>query len=98
MNLGTGELTEINLRNRYTFFLFKQSPAFNHQTLVNSSMEVLNLVFFNLSSFSQAVGLGAPLGGTFVLMGPDANAAPINQSSIPPGATVPPGVPVATGL
>ncbi|KII94530.1 hypothetical protein PLICRDRAFT_33328 [Plicaturopsis crispa FD-325 SS-3] len=54
--------------HRYVFLLFKQPAGFNEQTLVNSSTSVTN---FNLSSFAAAVGLGNPLGGTFMLVGPD---------------------------
>ncbi|KAI0060349.1 PEBP-like protein [Artomyces pyxidatus] len=54
--------------HRYIFLLFKQPPGFSGQTLVNSSTPISN---FNISSFAQTVGLGEPLGGTFMLVAPD---------------------------
>ncbi|PPQ79673.1 hypothetical protein CVT25_003247 [Psilocybe cyanescens] len=54
--------------HRYVFLLFKQSKAFNTQTLVTPATSIAN---FNISSFASAVGLGQPLGGTFMLVGPD---------------------------
>ncbi|KAJ6583028.1 PEBP-like protein [Mycena vulgaris] len=55
--------------HRYTFLLFKQSDAFAQQQLVNASTSI---ALFNISQFASAVGLGQPLAGTFMLVGPDA--------------------------
>ena len=52
----------------YIFLLFKQPLGFNGQTLVNSTTSIAN---FNISQFAAEVGLGAPLGGTFMRVGPD---------------------------
>jgi len=56
--------------HRYTFFLFKQPEDFNERTpsFVNTTTSLLK---FNISQFAQEVGLGNPLGGTFMLIGPD---------------------------
>ena len=56
---------------RYVFFLFNQPDGFNDQTLVNSTTSIAN---FNISQFAIDVGLGDPIGGTFILVGPDASA------------------------
>ncbi|KAH9479677.1 26 kDa secreted antigen [Psilocybe cubensis] len=58
--------------HRYVFLLFKQSKAFNTQTLVTPATSIAN---FNISTFAAAVGLGQPLGGTFMLVGPDPTTA-----------------------
>ncbi|KAK6977555.1 phosphatidylethanolamine-binding protein [Favolaschia claudopus] len=55
--------------HRYIFLLFKQSPAFATQTLVNSSTPVQ---LFNISQFAAAVDLGNPIAGTFMLVAPAA--------------------------
>jgi len=55
--------------HRYVFLLFDQSREFNGQTLVNANTSVSN---FNISSFASAVKLGQPIGGTFMLVGPQA--------------------------
>ncbi|KAI0260104.1 PEBP-like protein [Gloeopeniophorella convolvens] len=54
--------------HRYVFLVFKQPPGFAQQTLVNASTSIAN---FNISSFAEATGLGQPLGGTFIRVGPD---------------------------
>ncbi|KAH8114695.1 PEBP-like protein [Phellopilus nigrolimitatus] len=54
--------------HRYVFLLFEQSPGFNTQTEVNATTSVEN---FNISQFALDVGLGNPLGGSFMLVGPD---------------------------
>ncbi|TCD62350.1 hypothetical protein EIP91_007048 [Steccherinum ochraceum] len=54
--------------HRYVFLLFEQPRGFNQQTLVNSTTSISN---FNISQFAAAVGLGSPLGGTFMRVGPD---------------------------
>ncbi|EJC98053.1 PEBP-like protein, partial [Fomitiporia mediterranea MF3/22] len=54
--------------HRYVFLLFQQPTGFNSQTEVNASTPVTN---FNISQFAQDAGLGNPLGGTFILVGPD---------------------------
>ncbi|EEB96198.1 hypothetical protein MPER_04706, partial [Moniliophthora perniciosa FA553] len=57
--------------HRYVFLLFRQSPEFDQQTLVNSSSPVQ---LFNISSFAAATGLGDPIAGTFMLVAPDPTA------------------------
>ncbi|EJC98052.1 PEBP-like protein [Fomitiporia mediterranea MF3/22] len=54
--------------HRYVFLLFDQPADFNNQTEVNSTTSIAN---FNISQFALDVGLGNPLGGTFILVGPD---------------------------
>jgi hypothetical protein len=51
----------------YIFLLFKQSPEFATQTLVNSTTSVS---LFNISQFASAVDLGNPIAGTFMLVAP----------------------------
>ncbi|KAI0056049.1 PEBP-like protein [Artomyces pyxidatus] len=51
--------------HRYVFLLFKQPAGFDSQTAVNATTPVTN---FNIASFSQTVGLGEPIGGTFMLV------------------------------
>ncbi|TDL23194.1 PEBP-like protein [Rickenella mellea] len=58
--------------HRYVFLLFQQSKAFNGQTFVGPTTSVAK---FNISLFAQEVGLGNPLGGTFIRVGPDSPAA-----------------------
>ena len=52
---------------RYVFLLFRQSKDFNQQTLVTPTTPIQ---LFNISQFASAVGLGEPIGGTFMLVGP----------------------------
>ena len=54
----------------YVFLLFAQSAAFANQTEVNATTPI---ELFNISQFALDVGLGNPLGGTFMLVGPDPN-------------------------
>ncbi|KIM40870.1 hypothetical protein M413DRAFT_411724 [Hebeloma cylindrosporum] len=54
--------------HRYIFLLFEQSKNFNDQTWITPTTPV---TFFNLSTFAAAVGLGQPIGGTFMFVGPD---------------------------
>ncbi|KDR67628.1 hypothetical protein GALMADRAFT_79639 [Galerina marginata CBS 339.88] len=58
--------------HRYVFLLFEQSKAFATQTLVTPTTSV---ALFNISQFAGAVGLGQPIAGTFMLVGPDPPAA-----------------------
>ncbi|KAF8989101.1 phosphatidylethanolamine-binding protein [Cyathus striatus] len=58
--------------HRYVFLLFEQPRGFNAQTLVTPSTSIEN---FNISSFAAAVGLGNPIAGTFMRVGPDPTAA-----------------------
>jgi hypothetical protein len=51
----------------YVFLLFKQSPEFATQTLVNATTAVS---LFNISQFASAVNLGDPIAGTFMLVPP----------------------------
>ncbi|KAI0306152.1 phosphatidylethanolamine-binding protein [Multifurca ochricompacta] len=53
--------------HRYVFLLFKEPSGFSQQTLVNSSTSIAH---FNISAFADATGLGNPLGGTFIRVGP----------------------------
>ncbi|KAJ7442611.1 PEBP-like protein [Mycena latifolia] len=53
--------------HRYIFLLFKQSPEFTTQTLVNATTPVS---LFNVSQFAGAVDLGNPIAGTFMLVAP----------------------------
>ncbi|KAJ7677470.1 PEBP-like protein [Mycena rosella] len=53
--------------HRYIFLLFKQSPEFATQTLVNANTSVS---LFNISQFASAVDLGNPIAGTFMLVAP----------------------------
>ncbi|KJA25688.1 hypothetical protein HYPSUDRAFT_199415 [Hypholoma sublateritium FD-334 SS-4] len=55
--------------HRYVFLLFDQSNDFNGQTLVTANTSISN---FNISSFASATKLGQPIGGTFMLVGPQA--------------------------
>ncbi|KAL0578566.1 hypothetical protein V5O48_003416 [Marasmius crinis-equi] len=56
--------------HRYVFLLFRQSPDFNDQTLVNATTPITR---FNISVFADAVNLGNPIGGTFMrVAAPDA--------------------------
>lgn len=53
---------------RYVFFLYEQPDEFDRQTFVNASTSVSN---WSLSEFAAEVGLGDPLGGSFMMVGPD---------------------------
>ena len=53
---------------RYIFLLFAQPEDFDQQTFVTPNTSVTN---FNVSSFAQEVGLGDPIGGTFMFVAPD---------------------------
>ncbi|KAI0345130.1 PEBP-like protein [Trametopsis cervina] len=57
--------------HRYVFLLFHQPAGFDQQTLVTPSTSISN---FNISSFAEATHLGNPIGGTFILVAPDATA------------------------
>lgn len=54
--------------DRYIFLLFEQPEGFDDQTLFNSSSR---RAYFNISSFAAAVGLGQPIGGTYMLVAAD---------------------------
>ncbi|KAH9941046.1 phosphatidylethanolamine-binding protein [Amylocystis lapponica] len=51
--------------HRYVFLLYVQSARFNNQTIVTPATPINN---FDVSSFAQAVGLGNPIGGTYMLV------------------------------
>lgn len=53
----------------YIFLLFNQPPGFDAQTAVTPTTSIS---LFNISSFAETVGLGAPIAGTFMLVAPDA--------------------------
>ncbi|KAG7088740.1 hypothetical protein E1B28_012708 [Marasmius oreades] len=55
--------------HRYIFLLFRQSPQFNSQTEVNSTSSTS---LFDIAKFAADTGLGSPIGGTFMLVAPDA--------------------------
>ena len=55
----------------YVFLLFQQSREFANQTLVTSNTSIIN---FNISQFADEVNLGKPIGGTFILVGPETNS------------------------
>jgi len=57
--------------HRYVFLLFEQPARFNQQKLVNATTSISN---FNISQFAADVGLGNPIGGTFIRVGPDPSA------------------------
>lgn len=63
---------------RYVFLLFSQPDGFDAQTILDSSTMRTS---FNLSSFAAEVGLGDPVGGTFILVGPDASNSTIPASN-----------------
>ncbi|KAK7676370.1 hypothetical protein QCA50_020674 [Cerrena zonata] len=54
--------------HRYVFLLFNQPQGFDQQTAVTATTSIAN---FNISQFASEVGLGNPIGGTFMLVGPD---------------------------
>jgi len=56
--------------HRYIFLLFVQPPNFNKQDFVNASTPTTD---FSISTFAKEVGLGNPLGGSFMRVGPDPN-------------------------
>ncbi|KAJ3567086.1 hypothetical protein NP233_g6597 [Leucocoprinus birnbaumii] len=55
--------------HRYIFLVFEQPAGFNQQTVVTPTTPVQ---LFNISSFADAVGLGNPIAGTFMLVAPAA--------------------------
>ncbi|KAI0265599.1 PEBP-like protein [Gloeopeniophorella convolvens] len=57
--------------HRYVFFVFRESRRFAHQHIVDASTPIVN---FNLSAFAHATGLGDPIGGTFMFVGPDSSS------------------------
>ncbi|OBZ71106.1 hypothetical protein A0H81_08618 [Grifola frondosa] len=48
----------------YVFFVFKQPAGFTNQIFLDGATPITN---FNLSQFVQDVGLGDPIGGTFII-------------------------------
>lgn len=65
---GCDDLQTLMVWCRYVFLLYAQPEGFNNQTFVNASTVITG---FNISSFAEQVGLGDPLGGTFMFVGPD---------------------------
>ncbi|PFH49637.1 hypothetical protein AMATHDRAFT_76088 [Amanita thiersii Skay4041] len=55
--------------HRYVFLLFRQPATFNDQTEITTQSPIS---LFNISQFAADVGLGDPIGGTFMLVAPDA--------------------------
>ncbi|ETW81985.1 phosphatidylethanolamine binding protein [Heterobasidion irregulare TC 32-1] len=60
--------------HRYVFLLFHQPATFDQQNFLNSSTPIS---LFNISLFADEVGLGHPLGGTFMRVGPDPSASDV---------------------
>ncbi|KAG5728062.1 OV-16 antigen [Termitomyces sp. T112] len=58
--------------HRYIFLMFNQPTNFNSQTLVTPTTSI---ELFNISAFAAATGLGDPIAGTFMLVGPDPTTA-----------------------
>ena len=54
--------------HRYVFLLFQQPAGFNDQTEVTPETSTSD---FDISQFAADVDLGNPLGGSFMLVGPD---------------------------
>ncbi|KLO17322.1 PEBP-like protein [Schizopora paradoxa] len=59
--------------HRYVFLLFEQPAGFNEKVgqFVNASTPITD---FSIATFAKQVGLGNPLGGSFMLVGPGPNA------------------------
>lgn len=53
---------------RYVFLIFQQPRGFIDQQFVNASTPITG---FNISQFAAETGLGRPLGGSFIRVGPD---------------------------
>ncbi|OCH91134.1 PEBP-like protein [Obba rivulosa] len=51
--------------HRYVFLLWEQSPQFCSQNIVKPNQ---SRALFNVSKFAEEVGLGNPIGGTFMLV------------------------------
>ncbi|GJE91793.1 PEBP-like protein [Phanerochaete sordida] len=56
--------------HRYVFLLYKQPKGYNNQTFVAPNDSIPAREFFNISQFAQEVGMGDPIAGSFVLVGP----------------------------
>ncbi|KAF9562564.1 PEBP-like protein [Agrocybe pediades] len=67
-SLEPGPLLRLLLHHRYIFLIYEQPPDFDGQTLVTPTYMRF---FFNLSSFPSTTGLGQPIGGNFMIVGPD---------------------------
>jgi len=52
--------------HRYVFLVYHQSPEFARQTLVTAATSRYT---WNISEFTHAVGMGNPIGGTYMLVG-----------------------------
>ena len=59
--------------HRYVFLLFQQPPGFDERAakFVNATTSVQD---FSIAQFADEVGLGDPLGGSFIRVGPDPSA------------------------
>lgn len=68
---------------RYVFLLFPQPAGFDNQTLVTANTSISN---FNISAFAEALELGNPLGGSFILVGPDPNTTVSSSAAAAPTA------------
>ncbi|KAK0460046.1 PEBP-like protein [Desarmillaria tabescens] len=54
--------------HRYIFLAFNQPQGFNDQTVVGATTPI---TMFSIKEFSEKVGLGDPIAGTFMLVAPD---------------------------
>lgn len=63
---------KINQLCSYTWLLWKQPEGFEAETFFNASTPITN---FNVSAFAASVGLGDPVGGSFVMIGPEETTA-----------------------
>ncbi|KAF7355501.1 Splicing factor 3B subunit 6-like protein [Mycena sanguinolenta] len=72
--------------HRYTVLVYVQSEDFASKasSVVNASTPRTN---FNMSAFSEELGLGAPVAGTFFFTGPDATTVSASSSGSSPSAT-----------
>ncbi|KAJ6515670.1 phosphatidylethanolamine-binding protein [Mycena sanguinolenta] len=72
--------------HRYTVLVYVQSADFASKaaSIVNASTPRTN---FNMTAFSDELGLGAPVAGTFFFTGPDATTANASSSGSSPSAT-----------
>lgn len=52
----------------YVFLMFEQPREFLHQQLLTPQTPITS---FNISDFAQKIGLGNPVAGTYMLVGPD---------------------------
>ncbi|GJE91792.1 PEBP-like protein [Phanerochaete sordida] len=56
--------------HRYIFLLYQQPKGFDSQTFVAPNDSIPAREYFNISQFAEEVGMGDPIGGSFVLVSP----------------------------